>query len=339
MQIELKKENNMISKFIDAHVHLNTLSSEKMEKMMEFNSGFLSINTNIPFFDEIEEQEKIILKLQKKYPGRIKYFTTFNFKKWGTPEFVDDAINQVKRGMDNGAVGVKIWKDVGFDYHHEDGSFVMIDDPVFDPIFDFIQKNKIMLIGHQGEPRNCWLPLDEMTVDSDRNYFKDHPEYHMFLQKQYPSYEDQMQARDNMLEKFPEITYVGLHLFSMEWSIKEVAARLEAYPNTLTDVAERVCHLQLQAKDNWEAVRNFCIKYQDRIIYGTDVIDDGNTPADEIAARFENLWQFHYDFFATSKTLSAPEFQGEFKGLNLPKEVVEKIFYTNAKETYGFSDF
>lgn len=326
----------MISKFIDAHVHLNTLSLEKMEKMMEYNAGLLSINTNIPFFDEIEEQEKVILELQKKYPDRVKYFTTFNFKKWGTPEFVDDAIAQIKRGLNNGAVGVKIWKDVGFDYHHEDGSFVMIDDPVFDPIFEYLQENDILLIGHQGEPRNCWLPLEEMTVDSDRNYFKEHPEYHMFLQKQYPSYEEQMQARDNMLEKFPGITYVGLHLFSMEWSIHEVAKRLDKYPNTLTDVAERVCHLQLQAKDNREAVRDFCIKYQDRIIYGTDVIDDGSISAKEIAEKFERLWNFHFKFFATSETLEAPEFKGTFSGLDLPENVVEKIFYLNAKETYQF---
>ncbi|WP_289023951.1 amidohydrolase family protein [uncultured Salegentibacter sp.] len=329
----------MISKFIDAHVHLNTLSSEKMEKMMEYNAGFLSINTNIPFFEGIEEQEKIILEFQKKYPGRIKYFTTFNFKKWGQPDFVEDAIAQIKRGLNNGAVGVKIWKDLGFDYHKPDGSFVMIDDPIFDPIFEYIQENNIMLIGHQGEPRNCWLPLDEMTVDSDRNYFKEHPEYHMFLQKEYPSYEEQMQARDNMLEKFPGITYVGLHLFSMEWSIDEVSKRLEKYPKTFTDVAERVCHLQLQAKDNWQGVRDFILKYQDRIIYGTDVIDDGNTPATEIAERFEWLWNFHYDFFATNKVLEAPEFKGEFKGLNLPEDVVEKIFYSNAKRIYGFTDF
>lgn len=326
----------MIPKFIDAHVHLNTLSPEKMEKMMEYNAAFLSINTNIPFFDEIEEQEKVIRTLQNKYPGRIKFFTTFNFKKWGTPEFLDDVIAQIEHGLKNGAEGVKIWKDVGFDYHHEDGSFVMIDDPIFDPLFEYLQDNKIMLIGHQGEPRNCWLPLEEMTVDSDRNYFREHPEYHMYLQKQYPSYEEQMKARDNMLEKFPQLTYVGLHLFSMEWSIQEVAKRLDRFPNTLTDVAERVCHLQLQAKDNWKDVRDFCFEYQDRIIYGTDVIDDGTIPAEEIAEKFERLWNFHYDFFATSQTLTAPEFKGEFQGLNLPEDVVEKIFYLNAKKTYQF---
>lgn len=327
----------MLSKLIDAHVHLNTLTEEKMEKALEYDTKFLSINTNIPFFESLEDQEKVILNLQKKYPGRVKYITSFDFRKWGEKDFAHNAITQIKRGLQNGAVGVKIWKDVGFDYHDENGNFVMIDNPIFDPIFKFIQENDILLIGHQGEPRNCWLPLDEMTVDSDRNYFKDHPEYHMFLQKEYPTYDEQMTARDNMLKKFPKIRYIGLHLFSMEWSIDEVSKRLEQFPNTHTDVAERICHLQLQAKDNWKAVRDFCIKYQDRIIYGTDVIDDGSTPATAIAEKFEALWNFHYDFFASDKTLTAPEFKGEFESLNLPKEVVEKIFYTNAAKIYQFN--
>ena len=326
----------MLPQFIDAHVHLNTISSEKMEMAVKHNVSFLSINTNIPFFESIEKQEEVILELQKRYPERLQYITSFDFRDWGRENFAQSAIEQIKRGLANGAVGVKIWKDVGFDLHDEAGTFVMIDNPVFDPIFEYLEENDILLIGHQGEPRNCWLPLEEMTVDSDRNYFREHPEYHMFLQKEYPTYEGQMQARDNMLKKFPKLRYVGLHLFSMEWNIDEVAKRLEQFPNSETDLAERICHLQLQARENWQGVRDFCIKYQDRIMYGTDVIDDGNSPAAEIATRFKNLWEFHYKFFATDELLEAPEFKGEFRGLNLPEEVVEKIFHSNAKRTYQF---
>lgn len=327
----------MLPKFIDAHVHFNTLSEQKMEMAVKHDVSLLSINTNIPFFISIEEQEAVIRELQKKYPGRLQFITSFDFRDWGKSGFARRAIQQLERGLENGAVGVKIWKDLGFDYKDQNGKWVMIDDPVFEPIFQYLVENDILLIGHQGEPRNCWLPLEEMTVDSDRDYFRTHPEYHMYLHKEFPSYEDQMNARDNMMKKFPQLRYVGLHLFSMEWSIAEVARRLEEYPNTHTDLAERVCHLQLQAMNNWEGVRDFCIRYQDRIIYGTDVIDDGSVEAGEIARRLEHLWQFHFQFFATDQVMSAPEFKGSFKGLNLPREVVEKIFYTNAKKLYQFS--
>lgn len=326
----------MIPKFIDAHVHLNTLSREKMEMAVKHDVSFLSINTNIPFFESIQDQEAVIHKLQQKYPGRLQYATSFDFRDWGKEGFAQGAIQQIKRGLKNGAIAVKIWKDLGFDYKDKNGNWVMIDDPIFDPIFEYLVENDILLIGHQGEPRNCWLPLEEMTVDSDRDYFAGHPEYHMHLHKEFPSYEDHMLARDNMMRKFPKMRYVGMHLFSMEWSIEEVAKRLDEFPNNHTDLAERVCHLQLQAQDSWEAVRDFCIKYQDRIMYGTDVIDDGSLSGGEYAQRFEHLWKFHYQFFATNDLMQAPEFKGDYRGLDLPSQVVEKIFYTNAKKLYQF---
>ena len=62
----------MLPQFIDAHVHLNTISPEKMEMARKHNVSFLSINTNIPFFESIDKQEEAILQLQKIYPGRLQ---------------------------------------------------------------------------------------------------------------------------------------------------------------------------------------------------------------------------------------------------------------------------
>jgi hypothetical protein len=36
----------------------------------------------------------------------------------------------------------------------------------------------------------------KMTVRSDKSYFSANPQYHMFLHPEYPSYEDQINARD-----------------------------------------------------------------------------------------------------------------------------------------------
>jgi len=326
----------MIRPLIDAHVHLNTNSIAKMEKALEYGVSFLSINTDIPFFDSIEGQEKVIKELDQKYPNRIKYITSFSMEGWGEPGWAKKSIQQINRGLDNGAVGVKIWKNIGMDLQDKDGRFIMIDDESIEPILKYLEENEILLIGHQGEPKNCWLPLEEMTVDSDRNYFSSHPEYHMYLHPEFPSYEAQMEARDRILERHPKLKFVGLHLLSMEWSIDEVAKRLDKYPNLVTDVAERVCHLQLQAQSRWEDVRDFIIKHQDKIIYGTDVIDDGSFGDEGVAKRFEHLWKFHWDFFATEKELEAPEFAGTFKGLNLPEAVLQKVFYSNAARVYGF---
>ena len=75
--------------------------------------------------------------------------------------------------------------------------------PAISPVADQVQKLGLTLIGHQGEPYNCWLPLDQMTTDNDREYFKEHPQYHMYLHPEMPSYEDQIRARDNFVAAHP----------------------------------------------------------------------------------------------------------------------------------------
>jgi len=66
------------------------------------------------------------------------------------------------------------------------------------------------------------------------------------------------------------------------------------------------------------------------------VIDDGSMGEKELVEHFKNLWQAHWEFFATSNNLTAPEFDGDFKGLALPEAVLEKIFRSNAKKAYRF---
>src|SRR3569833_288058 len=80
-----------------------------------------------------------------------------------------------------GAVAGKVWKNIGKVVKDKNGKHVFLDDPRFDGVMAHIEKLGIPLIAHQGEPLNCWLPLDQMTTDNDRGYFRDHPQYYMYL--------------------------------------------------------------------------------------------------------------------------------------------------------------
>ena len=69
-----------------------------------------------------------------------------------------------------------------------------------------------------------------------------------------------MEARDNVLNKNPNLRFVGAHLASLEWNVDMIGDWLGKFPNAAVDLAERVSHLQLQAKDNWEKVRSFMME-------------------------------------------------------------------------------
>ena len=110
-----------------------------------------------------------------------------------------------------------------------------------------------------------------MTVNNDKEYFREHPQYHMFLHPELPSYEDQMAARDRMLAKNPHLKFMGAHLASLEWSVDRLAAFLDRYPNTVVDLAARMGQVQYQSNHDRGKVRRFFIRYQDRLLYGTDL--------------------------------------------------------------------
>ena len=329
----------MLPFFIDAHVHLNHPSIALQNLAKKHNAFFVSINTDIPFFPTIKKQEELSKTYNQDY-NISAFITSFPAEGIGSDSWTKDTLNYIRNGLVNGAKGVKIWKNFGMDPKIKDvkGNFITVDHPLLKPILDFLEDNHILLLGHQGEPRNCWLPLPEMTVDSDREYFRNHPEYHMFRQKNYLSYENQIEARDNMLKQHPNLKYVGLHLFSLEWDLEEVASRLDAFPNTMTDLAERICHVQFQAMHDYDKVREFFLKYQDRIIYGTDFICDSQLTEEEISTGLTTLWESHYQFFATENYMSAPEFGGRFRGLKLPEEVLHKIYFKNAINTYQLQE-
>jgi predicted TIM-barrel fold metal-dependent hydrolase len=154
----------------------------------------------------------------------------------------------------------------------------------------------------------------------------------MYLHPQYPSYEDQIAARDNMLKKHPDLRVVSVHLASLEWDVAEIARRLDTYPNLAVDMAARIPHLHNQTEKDWQKVHDFFINYQDRILYATDfVINEGRKPED-VKKGTHATWFNDWKFFATNETLTNANTGKDFKGLKLPKAVIDKIYRKNAEK-------
>jgi hypothetical protein len=193
-------------------------------------------------------------------------------------------------------------------------------------------------VGHLGEPKNCWLPLDSMTTQNDRRYFEEHPEYHMYLQPEMPLHEALMDARDRMLEKNPDLRFVGAHLASLEYSVDELAKRLDRFPNMAVDLAARMGQLFYQTAQDHEKVREFFIKYQDRILYGTDLVDNGKGSREDLYRNMEENWRRDWEFFVSDHDMNSSLIQDSFRGLKLPNEVVDKIYYHNAVKWFGMEE-
>ena len=319
-----------VEKF-DSHVHLNTEDTDFILLSEQDNFRLLDIVDDRPFGLPMDQLQKIAINQLKAHPDRIAFATTFSVKSWNNDDWQEKTLASLENSISSGAIAVKIWKNVGMDLKDKDGKFVMIDNPRFDPIFDYLAKNNIPLIGHNGEPKDCWLPLEKMTVKGNKNYYSQHPEYHMFLHPEYPSYEEQIRARDHMLEKHPDLKFIGAHLGSLEWNLDELTERLDKFPNMAVDLS-RFTNLHIHSLTNWQKTHDFFIKYQDRLIYGTDRSVAGTTNRAEMKKSLHDARIRHWMFFATDEKMAEPEIDGEFKGLKLPRTVIDKIYRKNAEQ-------
>lgn len=318
----------------DTHVHLDGDNTALAVQAKEDRFVMVTINTDVVSEPDVFQQFEYAVDQRKAFPDQVLIISSFDLLRWNLPEWKDEVIAKLEKDFDAGALGIKIWKSIGMTYRDSLGNLVMVDNPRFDKIIDYVKSRGKVVVGHLGEPRNCWLPLDSMTVKSDQKYFTEYPQYHMYLHPEFPSYEDQIDARDRFLDKHPDLMFVGAHLGSLEWSTDELAKRLDKYPNMAVDMAERICHWQYQSLTEYEKVRRFILKYQDRLIYGTDLYVDGNTQHDELKKHAHEVWTADWRYFVTDDEMTAPQVEGSFKGLKLPREVVDKIYYANARKWF-----
>ena len=317
---------------IDMHFHYNTSDVSYLKFADSLNFRIVSPNVDAGEMP-IDRQLEFASAVRQKFPEKFAFFGTFAVDSFGRPGFAENAIAYMDKCMKAGACGIKIWKNIGMVLKNSTGQYVMVDNEEFDPVFDYMEANKISLIAHLGEPRNCWLPENEMTVDNDRRYYTRHPEYRMYLHPEAPSYQDQINARDNLQRKHPKLSFTGAHLASLEWSVDELAERFDEFPEMKADLAARIGNIEHQSLADRERVRNFLIKYQDRIMYGTDItLSVKDTVYSRVTSGMRAIWMDHWAYLATDSSVVVKALGGkEVKGLQLPREVIDKIYRQNAE--------
>jgi predicted TIM-barrel fold metal-dependent hydrolase len=318
---------------IDLHAHIHAEDGGFVGLAREDRFWFVNIATHAADPDEMRMRHETVFTQLEAHPDRVIAVVSFPMDGWDDDDWPERTIRYLDDAFERGAVGVKVWKNIGMEFRDRNGDLVMIDNPRFDPIFQHLVEKGVPVIGHLGEPRECWLPVEQMVMH--KGYFSTHPEYHMFLHPEMPSYEDQLAARDGLLERHPKLQFSGAHLASLEWSVDELAAFLERFPNVIVETAARVRDLEYQSSLYQDKVRQFMIQYQDRIAYGTDLVVEPTAVTEEAFAAARNRWRADWRYFATDGLVELSQLDEPVKGLKLPRGVVDKLYRLNAERFFG----
>ncbi len=228
-----------------------------------------------------------------------------------------------------GAEGIKVGKDFGLGIRdNKSKRFVSIDDLRCDPIWAKAGELGIPVLMHTADPAAFFQPTNRFNERFEElNLF---PEW-SFYGPEFPKKEMLLQERENLLRKHPETIFVGAHMGSSPENLGYLSHLLDKYPNFYVDISSRLNELGRQPF----TARKFFIDYQDRILFGTDggyYLGTKEWPA-------EKYYRIHFEFLETNNEyfdypIWDVQKQGRWQiyGLNLPDEVLEKIYNKNARK-------
>jgi predicted TIM-barrel fold metal-dependent hydrolase len=308
---------------IDVHSHYRIDDPELIAALAAWNARAVLV-TVTGSDRKIDEKWRDHLALRDAHPERFFLVATFDPFRLEEPDFIPSTIARLREQIAAGAKGVKVWKDIGMEQKDAQGRYVQIDDPRFQPIWDFLAEQHIPVLAHIAEPLAAWQPL---TAESPHFwYYTNNPQYHAYAHPEIPRHETIIAARDRWIARNPRLTIVGMHLASLEYDVDEVAKRLDAYPNLYVETAARINDLAMQPSDR---VRAFMIRYRNRVMWGTD-FGEGSTSRAGLESSFSQHWRYYAG--ADTVTLgSALGWHRTVRGLALPHEVLEQFAHGNAE--------
>lgn len=319
-QLVTKETKILKAKFpvVDIHNHLRDLEKAEaylaeMDKVGVWKCVSLDGRSAEDFYKEHLRVSHGVSK------DRFLIFFVPDFSKIDEPNFGRNEARKLERAVKEGVRGLKIFKVLGLTIKDKSGKLVPVDDPRIDPIWAKCGELGIPVMIHVSDPKAFFTPVDRYNERYDE--LGDNPEW-AFGGPEYPSKEEILAQRNRAIAKHPNTIFIGAHMGNLPEDLGQVAEWLDKYPNFYVDIDARISELGRQPY----TARKFMIKYQDRVLFGTD------TPPKAEAYRL------YFRFLETDDEYFDPtpahKLQGRWMiyGLYLPDEVLEKIYNKNAQK-------
>jgi predicted TIM-barrel fold metal-dependent hydrolase len=266
-----------------------------------------------------EKLQQVVDTMVKPYPGRFMVFVQLDWSKVDDPNFAQEMVAQIDDGVRRGARGLKQLKDFGLGVRDKSGNLVKIDDPRFDPIWEECGRLGIPVFIHTADPEAFFHPID--ATNERYEELNEHPDW-SFYGPQFPSLEDLLEARNRVFARHPNTQFVSLHMGwpeNLDW----VDRMLTEHPNAMVEFGAREAELGRQPR----RTRELFLKYQDRIMFGTD------NGMDE--AMYRNIFRWLETSDESFDYWGYPgQGRWEIYGLDLPDAVLEKIYHGNAERLF-----
>ncbi len=311
---------------IDAHTHL-----ARVEDVAAVVAGMdaLGLETlvNLDGFSG-GRLERALDRFDRAYPGRFLTYARLDWSGIDDPGWARRAAAQLAADFEAGAKGLKLLKNFGLHVRFQDGRRLALDDALMEPIWEVCIRYRRPLMWHVADPAPFFTPLD---AHNERwHELHEFPEWSFADRGRFPSREQLFAERNRVLERHPDLIVVGAHLGSSSEDLARLAGWLDRYPNFFVDTSARINEIGRQPY----TARRFLVRYQDRVLFGTD-LRAADRAGYEVYFRFFETDDEYFD------TTPANDRQGFWMiyGVYLPEPVLRKLYHDNARRLLGFEPF
>jgi predicted TIM-barrel fold metal-dependent hydrolase len=310
---------------IDVHNHLGGgskfLTKQRVQRYLQVMDE-VGVRTVVNLDGGWDERlEETVSALDEAHPGRFLTFALINFRGLEEDGWTDREVNRLRRSFEAGAKGLKFHKSLGLSYRDKNGKLLAIDDPRLDPIWELCGEFNRPIMIHTADPAAFFTPLDRFN--ERWHELNNHPNW-LFHGDQFPSREELLAQRNRAIAKHPRTIFIGAHCANNPEDLATVGEWLDAYPNFYIDIDARISELGRQPY----SARRFLIKYQDRVMFGTDT-----TPDADAYRLYYRFLETDDEYFDTAESHHRQGFWMVY-GIFLPDDVLEKIYYKNATRLF-----
>ena len=329
--LRLPRTNITRAKFpaIDVHVHAPQLTTgtayQSFITLMDSIGMGAIVNLNGGTGSTLDAA----LKAGEPHRDRVATFLTFNPEGINEPGWSEQFAAEMERGFKAGALGMKVFKSLGQGVKNPDGSFIQCDDPRLDPIWAMAAKHNRPVVIHTSDSIGRFYPIGPKNERYEAGLWRRPGDTSENLYVHGPKREVIEKAREHMHKKHPKSRFVNAHLAMLYYDPQKLAAFLDAHPNGDVEMSATFQDLG-RAPRLW---REFIIKYQDRILMGSD--GSPTRGADEFWRPHWRYLETYDEYFYHPAQIRTPggspgHGRWNISGIGLPDAVLRKIYYQNA---------
>ncbi len=302
---------------IDVHSHDYAKSDLQVDKWVETMKDAGIEKTLILSHSTGARFDSLIAKYGR-YKNRFDVWCGFDYTGFETPEGQKHAVIELERCFKKGAKGVGELGDKGLGefYSGPVPGYIHIDDPRMKPLLQKCAELRMPVSVHVAEDE--WMYLNS---DSANDGLMNAATWKVDLSKKGILNHDQLiTSLENAVKNNPKTIFIACHLANCCSNLSMLGRLLDNYPNLYTEMAARYGEIAPIPK----YAHDFIEKYQDRILYGTDMGTDK-----EMYTTTFRILETADEHFYEQKMFN---YHWPLYGLSLSDKTLKKIYGDNAKK-------